>query len=91
MRTPRKSASLDRIAAGKTVIITELDPPKTLDLEKFLVGAKGVDRSRQRRHHASADNSLAILRVSNLAMGAMLKQRHGIMPLLHLSCRDRNC
>ena len=37
-----------------------------------------------------ADNSLAILRVSNLAMGAMLKQRHGIMPLLHLSCRDRN-
>ena len=37
-----------------------------------------------------ADNSLAILRVSNLAAGALLKARHGIMPLLHLSCRDRN-
>ena len=37
-----------------------------------------------------ADNSLAILRVSNLAMGAMLKERFGITPLLHLSCRDRN-
>ena len=43
---------LDRIAQGKTVVITELDPPKTLDLEKFLAGAQGVDRRRQRRHHA---------------------------------------
>src|SRR5262249_41998060 len=32
----------------------------------------------------------AILRVSNLAVGAMLKERFGITPLLHLSCRDRN-
>src|SRR5207249_2275502 len=37
-----------------------------------------------------ADNSLAILRVSNLAVGAMLQERFGITPLLHLSCRDRN-
>jgi homocysteine S-methyltransferase len=37
-----------------------------------------------------ADNSLAILRVSNLAMAAMLKERFGITPLVHLSCRDRN-
>jgi 5,10-methylenetetrahydrofolate reductase len=37
-----------------------------------------------------ADNSLAILRVSNLAIGAILKQRHNIMPLLHISCRDKN-
>ena len=37
-----------------------------------------------------ADNSLAILRVSNLAVGAMLKQRYNIMPLLHISCRDKN-
>jgi homocysteine S-methyltransferase len=33
---------------------------------------------------------LAILRVSNLAIGAMLKERFGITPLLHLSCRDKN-
>ena len=80
---------LDRIAAGKTVIITELDPPKTLDLEKFLAGAKALTEAGSDAI-TLADNSLAILRVSNLAMGAMLKQRHGIMPLLHLSCRDRN-
>ena len=80
---------LDRIGAGKTVIITELDPPKTLDLEKFLAGAKALTDAGSDAI-TLADNSLAILRVSNLAMGAMLKQRYGIMPLLHLSCRDRN-
>jgi methionine synthase I (cobalamin-dependent)/5,10-methylenetetrahydrofolate reductase len=84
-----ETSLLDLIALGKTVVITELDPPKTLDLEKFMAGAKAL-------HEAGsdaitlADNSLAILRVSNLAAGALLKARHGIMPLLHLSCRDRN-
>src|SRR5437868_9257016 len=80
---------LDRIAAGKRVIICEFDPPKTLALEKFFRGAQelvqaGCDAI------TLADNSLAILRVSNLAIGAMLKERFGITPLLHLSCRDRN-
>jgi homocysteine S-methyltransferase len=28
--------------------------------------------------------------VSNRAIGAMLKERFGITPLLHMSCRDRN-
>ena len=75
--------------AGKTVVITELDPPKTLDLEKFLAGAQALTEAGSDAI-TLADNSLAILRVSNLAMGAMLKQRHGIMPLLHVSCRDQN-
>ena len=80
---------LDKIAAGKRVIICEFDPPKTLVLEKFFRGAQelvqaGCDAI------TLADNSLAILRVSNLAIGAMLKERFDITPLLHLSCRDRN-
>ena len=80
---------LDRIAQGKTVVITELDPPKTLDLEKFLTGAQELTKAGSDAI-TLADNSLAILRVSNLAVGAMLKQRYGIMPLLHISCRDKN-
>jgi len=74
--------------AGRTVIVTELDPPKTLDLEKFFAGAKLLTEAGS-DSITLADNSLAILRVSNLAIGAMLKER-GIMPLLHVSCRDRN-
>jgi methionine synthase / methylenetetrahydrofolate reductase(NADPH) len=88
-RPPAETSLLDLIAGGRTVIVTELDPPKTLDLDRYF---------RAARHLADAgsdaitlaDNSLAILRVSNLAIGAMLKQKYNIMPLLHISCRDKN-
>ncbi len=80
---------LDKIAAGKTVVITELDPPKTLELEKFFAGARALTEAGSDAI-TLADNSLAILRVSNLAVGAMLKARLGLTPLLHLSCRDKN-
>src|SRR5438874_3453484 len=80
---------LDKIAAGKRVIICELDPPKTLALEKYFRGAQELVHSGCDAI-TLADNSLAILRVSNLAVGAMLKERFGITPLLHLSCRDKN-
>ena len=80
---------LDKIAAGKRVIITELDPPKTLELEKYFAGAKALTEAGSDAI-TLADNSLAILRVSNFALGAMLRQRYGITPLLHMSCRDRN-
>ena len=87
--TAAEVSLVERVRRGERVIICELDPPKTLVLEKFFTGAQalikaGVDAI------TLADNSLAILRVSNLAMGAMLKERFGITPLLHLSCRDRN-
>ena len=84
-----ETSIIELIANGKTVIVTELDPPKTLELEKYFAAAKAlVDAGSDAI--TLADNSLAILRVSNLAVGAMLKARHGITPLLHLSCRDRN-
>ena len=79
---------LDLIAAGKTVIVTELDPPKTLPLEKFFIAAEALTRAGTDAI-TLADNSLAILRVSNLAVASLLKER-GITPLLHLSCRDKN-
>ncbi len=80
---------LELVAEGKTVIVTELDPPKTLDLEKFYAGAQALTEAGSDAI-TLADNSLAILRVSNLAVAAALKHRYGITPLVHLSCRDRN-
>jgi homocysteine S-methyltransferase len=87
--TPEACNILELVKAGKTVVMTELDPPKTLDLEKYFAGAKAL-RDAGSDVLTLADNSLAILRVSNLAIGAMLKERLHIDPLLHLSCRDRN-
>src|SRR5712691_5940261 len=86
---PTEESLLDRIAAGHRVIICELDPPKTLALDKYFAGAQALVQAGCDAI-TLADNSLAILRVSNLAIGAMLKERFGIMALLHMSCRDRN-
>ncbi|MDD5200929.1 MAG: bifunctional homocysteine S-methyltransferase/methylenetetrahydrofolate reductase [Terrimicrobiaceae bacterium] len=79
---------LDLIDSGRTVIITELDPPKHLSLDRYYAAAAALTAAGSDAI-TLADNSLAILRVSNLAVGAELKRR-GITPLLHMSCRDRN-
>lgn len=86
---PGEESLLERMASGKRVIICELDPPKTLALDKYFAGAQALVEAGCDAI-TLADNSLAILRVSNLAIGAILKERFGITPLLHLSCRDRN-
>ncbi len=86
---PEEPSLLDKIAEGKSVIVTELDPPKTLELEAYFAAAKALTDAGSDAI-TLADNSLAILRVSNLAVGAMLRQRLGITPLLHMACRDRN-
>lgn len=73
---------------GQTTVIVELDPPRTLDVQKYMTGARalkaaGVD------YVTLADNSLGHVRVSNMALAAMLKQEE-IEPLVHVTCRDRN-
>jgi methionine synthase / methylenetetrahydrofolate reductase(NADPH) len=88
-KRPAETSLLDLIKNGQTVIVTELDPPKTLDLEKYFKAAQHLADAGSDAI-TLADNSLAILRVSNLAVGAILKQQYNIMPLLHISCRDRN-
>ena len=88
-KPPTETSILDLMARGQIVVITELDPPKTLDLERYFNGARAlIDAGSDAI--TLADNSLAILRVSNLAVGAILKQQYNIMPLLHISCRDKN-
>ena len=88
-KRPSETSILDLMTRGQTVVVTELDPPKTLDLDKYFTGAQRlIDAGSDAI--TLADNSLAILRISNLAVGAILKQKYNIMPLLHVSCRDRN-
>jgi homocysteine S-methyltransferase len=73
----------------RTVSIVELDSPKTLAMDKFLAGAKAL-KDAGAAAVTLADNSLAILRVSNFAAAIHLRQEVGVTPLLHLACRDRN-
>jgi len=73
----------------KQVSIVELDSPKTLSMDKFLAGAKAL-KDAGAAAVTLADNSLAILRVSNFAAAIRVREEVGLTSLIHLACRDRN-
>ncbi len=83
------SPTLPELARQRHALIVELDPPRDLDISRFMEGAAalkeaGIDALTM------ADNSLAMTRMSNMALGAIVKERLGTRPLLHIACRDRN-
>ncbi|MGE5404208.1 MAG: bifunctional homocysteine S-methyltransferase/methylenetetrahydrofolate reductase, partial [Candidatus Saccharibacteria bacterium] len=92
---PRPSITIERpttiVERVKTehVVLVEFDPPKDLDIESYLQGAAVIQEAGA-DFITMADNSLAQTRMSNLALGAILKTKMGINPLLHITCRDRN-
>jgi homocysteine S-methyltransferase len=78
-----------KIAAGKFVVSVEVNPEPGVSPESALAGAKmlvdaGVDIVNV------ADGPRAMARMSNLAFCALLLERHGIQPILHVCGRDRN-
>lgn len=70
-------------------IIVELDTPRHLEVEKFIEGSKALYEAGADAV-TMADNSLASPRISNIAMGSILKLNNNIRPLAHITCRDRN-
>jgi methionine synthase I (cobalamin-dependent)/5,10-methylenetetrahydrofolate reductase len=86
---PTGEKNLVELVRERVTVIVELDPPRDLSIGKFMQGAErlrkaGVDALTM------ADNSLAMTRMSNLALGALIKERLGMRPLVHITCRDRN-
>jgi len=84
-----EEVSILEMLKQRTVSIVELDSPKTLSMEKFLTGAKALKEAGAAAI-TLADNSLAILRVSNFAAAIRVREEVGLTSLLHLACRDRN-
>lgn len=88
-RRTKRGKTLPELAKERHTIIVELDAPKHLDLTEYIEGAKalketGIDAI------TLADSSLASPRISNVAVATILKEKLGINPLVHLTCRDRN-
>ena len=73
----------------RPTVIVELDTPKHLDTELFFENIGKLDEA-----HIDAvtlaDNSLATVRISNIAAASLIKQQYDIEPLVHITCRDRN-
>lgn len=73
----------------RVTTIVELDPPRNLDLGTIVRGARAL-KDAGADAITMADNSLAVTRISNMAVGTVVKQETGLRPLLHITCRDRN-
>ncbi len=78
-----------KVAAGKFVVSVEVNPEPGVSPEAALSAAKmlidaGVDIVNV------ADGPRATARMSNLAFCTLLRERHGIDPILHVCGRDRN-
>ncbi|MFO3688798.1 bifunctional homocysteine S-methyltransferase/methylenetetrahydrofolate reductase [Staphylococcus felis] len=90
-RTKKEPHSLNLAERAKKqpTIIVELDTPKHLDTKRFFENIKALDAAKIDAV-TLADNSLATVRVSNIAAASLIKQRFDIEPLVHITCRDRN-
>lgn len=77
-----------KVKNGPTVIV-ELDTPKHLDTDLFFENIGKLDEAKVDAV-TLADNSLATVRVSNIAAASIIRQRYDIEPLVHITCRDRN-
>ncbi|WP_256761515.1 bifunctional homocysteine S-methyltransferase/methylenetetrahydrofolate reductase [Cohnella sp. WQ 127256] len=86
---PHAEPSIVDLVRERHTVIVELDPPRDLDITKFMAGAQAL-KDAKADALTMADNSLAVTRMSNMALAALLKEQVGIRPLAHIACRDRN-
>jgi methionine synthase / methylenetetrahydrofolate reductase(NADPH) len=85
----QREKTLPELARERPTLIVELDPPRDLDFQPLLEGAKALQEAGADAI-TLADNSLAMTRMSNMALGTLLKEQLGIRPVVHMTCRDRN-
>ncbi len=74
---------------NEPIIIVELDPPRGLDYEPILEGAKMLARSGVDAI-SIGDNSLASIRLSNLVMAHLIQRETGLPTICHFAGRDHN-
>ncbi len=86
---PAAEPSIVDLVRKRVTVIVELDPPRDLDHGPMVRGAKALKKAGTDAL-TMADNSLAVTRISNMAVGQIVKEEAGVRPLLHITCRDRN-
>lgn len=88
-RSPQKSRLHAILRSPRKVISVELDPPKTLVIDRVLAGAQAL-KDVGADVISIAENPLAAVRMSNVALARLIQQRVGMETLVHLTGRDRN-
>jgi homocysteine S-methyltransferase len=85
----RKSYLARELAAGRFVVIVELQPPRGYDAAP-IVNAARILRKRGVDVVNIPDGQRAGARLSALSLAVLIEQQAGVETLLHYSCRDRN-
>ena len=87
--TPPQAPTIVDLVRQRVTTIVELDPPRNLDFSAVVRGAQAL-KDAGADAITMADNSLAVTRISNMAIGQIVKEEVGLRPFLHISCRDSN-
>jgi methionine synthase I (cobalamin-dependent)/5,10-methylenetetrahydrofolate reductase len=78
-----------KLAEGKFVVVVEIDPPKGVNLQKVIEGAKVLQRAQVDAINI-ADGPRASARMSPLSLAMVFKHQLEVETIIHYCCRDRN-
>ncbi|MBU1291532.1 methylenetetrahydrofolate reductase [bacterium] len=80
----------EKLAANKFVVTVELDPPKTVNLERILTEVNSTNFRKLVDAVNVTDCPLAKLRMSPIALSHIIQEKIGLEAIFHITCRDRN-
>jgi len=80
----------EKLAANKFVVTVELDPPKTLNLDKILAEVNSANFRKVVDAVNVTDCPLAKLRMSPIALSHIIQEKINLEAIFHITCRDRN-
>ena len=85
----RRAGSRESLAAGRFVISVEIDPPRSVLLERTVEAARLIKASGADLVNIS-DSAMARVRMGAMAVAFALSRDPGIECLVHVTTRDRN-
>ena len=80
----------EKLSLRKFVVTVELDPPKSIDLDKVLEEVNRVEFRKIVDAVNVTDCPLAKLRMSPIALSHIIQEKVGLEAIFHITCRDRN-
>ena len=80
----------EKLAANKFVVTVELDPPKTLNIDKILTEVNSANFRKVVDAVNVTDCPLAKLRMSPIALSHIIQEKINLEAIFHITCRDRN-
>ena len=86
---PFKSGAFLDSVSGPWPVIAEIDPPPHLAFEGVVKDARAVAAAGAQAI-SMAENPLASLKMSNMALAGILRRELGVHTICHMTCRDHN-